>query len=480
MVSSSQRKNLKFTLKKPHIPMHINILSLFPDFFTSPLSTALLHKATKAGLLSFTLCNPRDFTHDPHHTVDDRPYGGSPGMLMMLEPLVQSLRNLENTQEDGQEDSQKASTKQNKIGRLIVLSPFGKSLTQELAKELAQEETLTLICGRYEGIDARLDEIFELEHICVGEAVINGGESAALMLIEATSRLIPGFMGKESSGEEESFSQGLLEHPHYTRPEVFEGQAVPPVLLSGHHKAISTWRKEKSLERTLAARPDLLDTAPLNSADLDYLHTFLQSEEARTAKKNHHLASLGRNLHTALVHYPVLLGNGTAGATSVTNLDMHDMARCACTYGLSSCTIVTPLEDQSRLVKSLIDHWTKGPGAKSNPDRAKALSLLHHQPDIKSTIDHITKQSGERPFIVVTSAKSPQSEKSLLSPLALREILWHKTVLVLFGTGQGLADTVLKEADACMRPLRFLSHYNHMSVRSAYAVILDRILGDLY
>jgi len=445
--------------------MHINIVSLFPSFFDSPLDTALLQRAREAKLVSFDFVNPRDVTTDKHKTVDDRPYGGTPGMLLMLEPLVQSLRDLA--------DRPSGLGEKQGLGRTIILSPTGKPLTQALARELSKEPTLTLICGRYEGIDARLEELFPLESIAVGDAVINGGESAALLLIEAATRLLPGFMGKEASGDDESFSHGLLEHPHYTRPEVFEGHTVPPVLLSGNHQAIATWRREQALERTLTARPDLLDHAPLDGSDMRYLLDATQCGEALS------LESVGRNLHTALVHYPILLGNNTCGATSVTNLDIHDMARCACTYGLASCGMITPLEDQSRLVQSLVDHWTKGQGAKSNPDRARALSLVRHSHDLKASIEYVTKYAGEAPFIVATSAKQHHSGKAPLTPLALREILCHKTVLMLFGTGQGLAEEVLSLCDAYMRPLRWLSVYNHLSVRSAYAITIDRILGDL-
>lgn len=266
--------------------MRINILTLFPEWFASPLDTALLGKAREAGLVEFDILNPRDRTEDRHHIVDDRPYGGGPGMVMMLEPLVKTLRELE--------------TERGGAGRIIMLAAAGKPLTQSLARELAREETLTLVCGRYEGIDARLMDILPVEQVSVGEAVLNGGEAAAMMLVEAATRLIPGFMGKEESGDDESFSAGLLEYPHFTRPEVFEDVPVPDVLRSGDHGRIAKWRREQSLRTTLRVRPDMLDEAPLTSDDMEYLR---ETVEAAGRLR------LGRNLHCALVHYPVFLGD---------------------------------------------------------------------------------------------------------------------------------------------------------------------------
>ena len=180
-------------------------------------------------------------TTDPHHTVDDRPYGGGPGMVLMLEPLVALLRSLP----------------PERRGRMLALTPGGRPFTQNMARELAREPALTLICGRYEGFDARLFDILPIEPVCVGDAVLNGGEAAALAVIEATARLQPGFMGKDASGDEESFSNGLLEYPQYSRPEEWHGRKVPEVLLSGHHGNVADWRTRESYKRTMARRPDL-------------------------------------------------------------------------------------------------------------------------------------------------------------------------------------------------------------------------------
>lgn len=301
---------------------------------------------------------------------------------MMLEPLVKTLRELE--------------TERGGAGRIIMLAAAGKPLTQSLARELAREETLTLVCGRYEGIDARLMDILPVEQVSVGEAVLNGGEAAAMMLVEAATRLIPGFMGKEESGDDESFSAGLLEYPHFTRPEVFEDVPVPDVLRSGDHGRIAKWRREQSLRTTLRVRPDMLDGAPLTSDDMEYLR---ETVEAAGRLR------LGRNLHCALVHYPVFLGDRKTGATSLTNLDVHDIARCSRTYGLGSFTVVTPLKDQQTILETLVRHWTEGPGGVSNPDRAEAFSLVRMASDVQGAIDLVEARTGQRPVLLGTSAR---------------------------------------------------------------------------
>ena len=432
--------------------MHINIVTLFPEWFGTPLKTALLGKALESGLVSVDCLNPRDETNDPHRTVDDRPYGGGPGMVMMLEPLLRTLGKLRAGRG---------------TGRVVMLSASGRPLTQALAAELSREPVLTLLCGRYEGIDARLGELVPLEEVSVGEAVLNGGEAAAMMLIEAATRLIPGFMGKEESGEEESFSNGLLEYPHYTRPEVFEGHAVPEILRSGDHGRIAAWRRRQSLLTTLRRRPEMLESAPLDSADLAALRE-LAAAEGRDR--------LGRNLHCALVHYPVLLGGKISGATSLTNLDIHDIARCSRTYGLGSVQIVTPIEDQQRLLRAILEHWTQGPGSRSNPDRAEALSLVRPADSLEAAVSHVAALCGQTPLVVATSAR--EGERPLLTCDAVRQALAQRPVLLVFGTGHGLAFEALERCDGALRPIRYLEGYNHLPVRGAAAIVLDRLLGD--
>jgi len=395
--------------------------------------------------VDFFFANPRDMTTDPHHTVDDRPYGGGPGMVLMLEPLVALLRSLP----------------PERRGRMLALTPGGRPFTQNMARELAREPALTLICGRYEGFDARLFDILPIEPVCVGDAVLNGGEAAALAVIEATARLQPGFMGKDASGDEESFSNGLLEYPHFTRPEEFEGRAVPEELRSGDHGRIAAWRRRQSLLATLRRRPELLDDAPLSAADRRFL-------AARDRFRP------GKNLYLALLHHPVLLKHKISGTSSLTNLDVHDIARCSRTYGLGSFTVVTPLKDQQTILETLVRHWTEGPGGVSNPDRAEAFSLVRMASDVQGAIDLVEARTGQRPVLLGTSAR----DNGVMTPQAVRDLLVDRPVLLLFGTGHGMAPEILDACDGILRPLRWMDAYNHLPVRGAVAITLDRVLGD--
>lgn len=233
--------------------IRFHIVTLFPDFFDSVLRQGLMAKAIEKGLLSVELVDPRTFSRDRHRHVDDRPYGGSPGMVMQLDPVCSALRSIASP------------------GRMLAMAPSGYAASQRLMRELAKEEDITILCGRYEGFDARLYDLFPLEPVSVGDIVLNGGETAALAVLEAVSRLVPGFMGKEESGDEESYSCGLLEYPHFTRPPLYEGKEVPEVLLNGNHASIAAWRRACSLATTFERRPALLDEARLTAKDRDVL-----------------------------------------------------------------------------------------------------------------------------------------------------------------------------------------------------------------
>lgn len=428
--------------------MHFNIVTIFPEFFDSPLSLGLLGKAVDKGLVSFTRVTPRTVTTDRHQTVDDKPYGGGAGLVMMVEPLAKTLRALESP------------------GRMLMLSPKGRRLDQEYARELSTEDSITLICGRYEGIDQRLLDLFPIEEVSVGDVVLNGGETGALCVIESVSRLLPDFMHKEASHHFESFAEGLLEHPHYTRPDDFEGHVVPEVVRSGDHGRIAAWQREKSLETTLALRPELLATAPLASEDAAHLKTLARQRR-------------GRNLYLALVHYPVRNKFGKKVTVSLTNLDLHDMSRCSRTYSLGGLFAVTPLKDQQKLARTLIGHWTTGAGGESNPDRAEALGMAEVAQSLDAALEAVARRTGRTPRLVATSAQVEDHGAGVLTTAEVTGMLEDEPVLLVFGTGSGLAEEVLERC-SLLRPLRFLDEYNHLSVRSAVAIYVDRILGDTY
>jgi tRNA (guanine37-N1)-methyltransferase len=240
--------------------MRIDILTIFPSMFESPFRESILKIAQDKGLLEVYIHDIRQYTHDKHHQVDDYPYGGGPGMVMKPEPIFEAVLSLL--------DGKLANI--GKLARVILLTPRGKRFTQQLAEELSRERKLILICGHYEGVDERVHEIVN-DDISIGDYILSGGELPAMVLTDAVTRLIPGVVGKEKSVAEESFAEGLLEYPHYTRPAEFMGMRVPEVLLSGNHAAIARWRREKALERTFLVRPNLLEKAHLPKDDLTYL-----------------------------------------------------------------------------------------------------------------------------------------------------------------------------------------------------------------
>ncbi len=428
------------------MPLSIKIITIFPEFFSSPLSCGLLGKAVQNGLLEFQFIDPRDYARDRHKSVDDKPYGGGPGMVMLPEPLDRALSTLPVQ------------------SRKLLMDPGGHPFEQKMAADLAREEEIVLVCGRYEGIDARIPEKFDLSPLSVGDFVLNGGESAALCVIEAVSRQVPGFMGKMESAGEESFSSGLLEYPQYTRPEEYAGLRVPPVLLSGDHGGVDSWRHKKALEITLRNRPDLLEEAPLTSADV---------RDLRGMQKK----SVSRGIYLALVHYPVLNKWGETGTTSLTNLDIHDIGRVSHTYGIARYFLCTPVRDQKNLAHRLLGHWVNGAGGEGNPYRADALARVEVAEDLSGARQRVQEISGMDPLVVSTSARWAQEAVSCRE---LRKTARTKSILLVLGTGYGLAEEAISECECKLRPLRFLSEYNHMSVRSAASIILDRIVGDFY
>ena len=245
--------------------MWLGVVTLFPEMFRAVTDFGVTGRAVSNGLLELQTWNPRDFTHDKHRTVDDRPYGGGPGMLMMVQPLRDAI--------------QAAKAAAGDKAKVIYLSPQGRKLTQQGVEELAKSESLILVCGRYEGIDERIIQTEVDEEWSIGDYVLSGGELPAMTLIDSVSRLVPGVLGKQASAEQDSFSDGLLDCPHYTRPESLDGIDVPAVLLSGNHEHIRRWRLQQSLGRTLLRRPELFENLALTDEQTKLLAEFVKSTQ---------------------------------------------------------------------------------------------------------------------------------------------------------------------------------------------------------
>jgi tRNA (guanine37-N1)-methyltransferase len=245
--------------------VRIQVITLFPEEFTPLVSLGVTGRGIRTGTVTLELLNPRDFAEDRHRTVDDRPYGGGPGMVMAVEPLLSTIRAAKD----------RAAGEGKKVPRASLLSPQGRRLDQDAVRELAGRQELILVCGRYEGVDERLIELGIDEEWSIGDYVLSGGELAAAVLVDAVVRLLPGVLGDEQSAQQDSFMDGLLDCQHYTRPEEIEGLAVPPVLLSGDHQAIEKWRRKQALGRTWLRRPELLDHVTLDAESETLLAEFI-------------------------------------------------------------------------------------------------------------------------------------------------------------------------------------------------------------
>ena len=241
--------------------MRFHVLTLFPKMFEGPFSEGVIKRGRDSGVIQINIHNIRDYTHDHHRKVDDYPFGGGPGMLLKPEPLFKAVETLKHS--DELEDSLP----------IILLSPQGRKFTQKTAEKLAHCRELLLICGRYEGVDERVRTHLATEEISVGDYVLSGGELAAMVLIEAVSRMVPGVLGSINSSDDDSFTKGLLQHPQYTRPAQYREWTVPNVLLSGNHAEIDRWRRRESLRRTFQRRSDLLETLHLSFEDRCFIES---------------------------------------------------------------------------------------------------------------------------------------------------------------------------------------------------------------
>ena len=246
--------------------MRFDVITLFPELVQAVAKSGVVGRAAAANLIDLQCWNPRDYATDVHRTVDDRPYGGGPGMLMKPDCLVDAIKDV------------KAINASKAIAtKVIYLSPQGKTLNQSAIKKMSSQQGLIFLCGRYEGVDERVLEMEVDEEWSLGDYVLSGGELGAMVLIDAITRLLPDVLGHKDSAEQDSFSDGLLDCPHYTRPEIFAGKAIPAVLKSGNHQRIATWRRQQSLGRTQQRRPELLKNRILEAEDKQLLHDFLEN-----------------------------------------------------------------------------------------------------------------------------------------------------------------------------------------------------------
>ncbi|HOP88500.1 MAG TPA: tRNA (guanosine(37)-N1)-methyltransferase TrmD [Acetomicrobium flavidum] len=413
--------------------VRFSIVTAFPEYFDAFLNTSIVGRAVKEGKIEIDIVNLRDYAINSYGQIDDYSYGGG-GMVIRPEPLYNALKSIK---------SEKSF--------VVYTSPQGVVFNQDTVEALAAKDHVILICGHYEGIDERFAEKCVDLEISIGDYVLTGGELPAMVIVDAVSRLVPGVVGRGEAVLEDSFYRGMLDHPHYTRPSVWCGLEVPEELVSGDHEKTARWRRRQAVVRTLKRRPDLLARANIRPY-------------------------LSQGVYVMLVHHPVLNKDGKTVTSAVTGLDLHDISRSCMTYGINKFIVVTPLKSQQEMVCKIVNHWEKASEG-LNPMRSEALSLLKAFDSIEDCLAWIEKKEKKKPLTVATTAKK---RAGALPVFELKRILLERDlpVCILFGTSWGLADEVFSGVDVVLSPiLGGKGDYNHLSVRSAVAILLDRLFG---
>ena len=422
-----------------------NVITIFPEMIEAAFRQGVVAKGAEKGILKINPINLRDYTETKHQITDDYQYGGGAGLVMKPEPLCEAVRSVRSKEKT----------------LVVLLDPRGKKFSQKNAERLAEEDNITFICGRYEGVDERVRELVVDEEYSIGDFILTGGEFAAMVIIDAVARLIPGVLGDEASAEDESFTTGMLEYPHYTRPFEYEGLKVPDVLINGNHAEIEKWRREAAISITRRHRPDLLDISVLN-------------KEERLAICGEKRQGKGKklNISVALMHWPMRDKQGSTVATAITNMDLHDISRTCRTFGVDVYFVVTPLQAQREIAGRVIKHWMDGFGSEYNPNRKEAFSRTVTKDSLLSAIKDMEKCHKRKPLIVATTARA---DRATITAPALGVLAETEPVLLLFGTGWGFTDEVFELADYVLEPIDGTGDFNHLSVRSAVAILLDRV-----
>ena len=425
--------------------MNVSIFSVFPNLYTSFLATSLIARAQEKGLLQIEVQSFLDFCK-PKERLDSPIFG--PGAGMVLKPSV-----VESAIESGQEKKGKAFK--------IFFSPQGKKLNQDLIKHIAHEGQkcghIMLVPARYEGMDARVEQEYADLIVSAGDFVLMGGDLPAMMLLEGVLRYIPGVVGKQESVEQDSFSGPFVDYPHYTEPVVWHNKEVPPIVRSGHHQEIENWRKNEAAKLTVLSHFDWLRSHALAPQEVELVQKYIPA-------------------HYVVIMHSDILVEGRSGTTSVTSIDIHDIARSSKTYGIKNYFVVTPLVDQQKIVKKFLDFW-EIEGPEYNNQRAGAVGIVRLCDGIEKVLAYIEEKEGARPVMVATSAKDYSHQGTI--GYDDQEKVWthQKPVLLVLGTGGGLTQEFVEKCDYVLKPLKGIEPFNHLSVRSAAAIILDRWLG---
>jgi len=428
--------------------MNISILTVFDQLYEPFIHTSLIGRAQEKGIVHIDVQSFFSFVK-PKERIDSPICGPGSGMLIRPEVVQKAV--------EAQEALHGKAFK-------IFFSPRGQKIDQQVLQSIAQKMQtmghLMLLPARYEGMDERVETEYADMILSVGDFVLMGGDIPAMMLIEGVVRLLPHVVGKKESIETESFQGPFVDFPSYTEPIEWKGQKVPDILRSGNHAAIEQWRNDEAIKNSVKDHFEWLRSCRL---------TEKQTTQALSCIPHHYVA---------LMHTDVLVGDEKrVGTTSVTSIDIHDIARSSKTYGIKNYFVVTPLIDQQKIVAKVLDFWKKGIGAEYNKSRYEAIIHVELVSNLQEVIEHIERREGKKPLIIATSARI--TEKDAIVTFYDQQKVWahERPVLFLFGTGQGLTSSVIDSCDFLLVPVQGFSDFNHLSVRSAVAIILDRWLG---
>jgi tRNA (guanine37-N1)-methyltransferase len=444
--------------------MNISIITVFPELHKPFIETSIIARAVEKNMIAFNFIKLSDMCA-PKERIDEPTCGHGSGMIIKPEVIEKAITKAQETWGPG---------------TVIFFSPQGKKLTQRSVRRFAQQwfqtnqpttseplesssikpvQHIILVCSRYEGIDARVEQYYGHHVISIGDYVLMGGDLPAQVFLEAVLRLLPGVVGKQESVEHESFSGPFLDHPEYGLPVEWKGLKIPDVVRSGNHQLINEWRKQEACKKTILNRFDWFASSNPNAEEKALCRTLIPSH------------------YVVLMHTNVVLKGGKIGNTSVASLDIHDIARSSATYGVKNYFIVTPQEDQQEILQTFLGFWRSATGKNYNESRYQALTSTIPARSFDEVIQAITQAEGKEPVIISTSAKaSPHQVKIDFTDQGK---VWSKNrpVLIVFGTGQGLSDEILNKSDFLLVPINGLTEYNHLSVRAAASIILDRWLG---
>ncbi len=434
--------------------MNIFVTTLFPLLYENFLTTSLVKRAIDKKIFTISVLNMFDAVL-PGKRIDSPIVGHGAGMLLgapILEKTVQSVI--------AQNKGKKPFT--------IFFSPHGKQLNQTILKNLsfrlkAEEKNLLLVSGRYEGFDARAEETYADEIISIGDYVLCGGDLPIMVFIEGFIRLLDGVIGNQDSVGSDSFSDALLDYPHYTSPDVWQDKKIPSILKTGNHKLIADWRTEQAIDRTIIS---------------NWNWTRKQKISQSLKKK---IKQRIPNHYCALLHNDVVLKDGSVGQSTITSIDIHDIARSSKTYGIKEYFLVTRLAAQSQLAENFLDFWKDDEAACLNRSRAEVLAFVTVKKEIEDCIEHIKKIEGMSPILVVTSSRREIPHEHMIT-FHDQGKLWRekRPILFIFGTSHGISPEVMNSCDFRLIPLEGLEEFNFLSVRSAVGIVLDRWLGFNY